>query len=238
MGLPTSETHALVAGLSGAGVATAGFKVLVWKGWSKVILGLFLSTFFGFIAALLLMTGVYHLCKKGSPGKIKKSFRYLQMGSSAFMAFSHGSNDGQKFMGIFTLALFMGGQIEGFKIPFWVILLCAVMMALGTLTGGWRILKTMGFKITALETPQGFCAETAAGATIEIASFLGVPLSTTHTINASIMGVGATKRASSVRWGITIRIISAWIFTFPACALIGFSTAWIIKFISQIGTSG
>ncbi len=232
LGLPTSETHALVAGLGGAGVAVGGWGVLVWEGWKKVILGLFFSTCLGFIGGLILMTLVYHLFKAFAPGKMRKVFHYLQMCSSAFMAFSHGSNDGQKFMGVFTLALVMGHRLDTFHIPLWVVLICAAMMAIGTLVGGWRILKTMGFRITQLETPQGFSAETAAGATISLATFLGVPLSTTHSINAAIMGVGATKRLSSVRWGVTLRIVSAWLITFPVCALIGYCSALLLKKIS------
>lgn len=231
LGLPTSETHALVAGLGGAGIATAGFNVLVWAGWKKVLLGLLFSTFLGFIGGLVLMTLIYHLFQKFSPGKMRNSFHYLQMLSSAFVAFSHGLNDGQKFMGVFTLALVMGHQLESFAIPLWVILLCALVMATGTLVGGWRILKTMGFRITHLDTPQGFSAESAAGATIAVASHFGIPLSTTHTINAAIMGVGATRRLSSVRWGITLRIVSAWIITFPVCGLIGYCVALILHFL-------
>lgn len=229
LGLPTSETHALVAGLGGAGIAKAGFHVLVWAGWKKVLLGLLFSTFFGFIGGLILMTAIYHVFKKCSPGKMRRSFHYLQMVSSAFMAFSHGSNDGQKFMGIFTLALVMGHILPSFIIPIWVIFLCAFVMAIGTLTGGWRILKTMGFKITHLDTPQGFSAEMAAASTIEIASFFGIPLSSTHTINTAIMGVGATKRLSAVRWGITTRIASAWLLTFPACGLIGYGVSFVLQ---------
>jgi inorganic phosphate transporter, PiT family len=229
LGLPTSETHALVAGLGGAGIATAGFNVLIWSGWKKVLLGLLFSTLFGFIGGLVLMTSLYHLFKRFSPGKMRRSFHYLQMGSAAFVAFSHGSNDGQKFMGVFTLALIMGHQLSEFIIPKWVMFLCAFIMAIGTLIGGWRILKTMGFKITRLETPQGFCAETAAASTIEIASFLGIPLSTTHTINTAIMGVGATQRLSAVRWGITTRIVSAWLLTFPICGLIGYAMAFFLQ---------
>lgn len=229
LGLPTSESHALVAGLGGAGIATAGFEVLIWTGWKKVLLGLLFSTFLGFIGGLIIMTLVYHLFQKCSPGKMRKSFHYLQMVSSAFMAFSHGSNDGQKFMGVFTLALVLGNQLSEFVIPKWVIFLCAIVMAVGTLIGGWRILKTMGFRITHLETPQGFCAEMAAATTIEIASSFGIPLSTTHTINTAIMGVGATQRLSAVRWGITKRIASAWLLTFPACGLIGYSVAFFLN---------
>lgn len=231
IGLPTSETHALVAGLGGAGIATAGLSVLVWEGWRKVLLGLLFSSLLGFVGGLIIMTLIYHLFKRFAHAKMRRSFHYLQMLSAAFMAFSHGSNDGQKFMGVFTLALVMGGRLSAFVIPNWVILLCALVMAVGTLVGGWRILKTMGFRITHLETPQGFAAEIAAASTIEFASFLGVPLSTTHTINTAIMGVGATKRLSAVRWGITTRILTAWIVTFPACGLIGYAVAKILMFL-------
>ncbi len=229
LGIPTSETHALVAGLGGAGVAQAGWGVLVWSGWRKIFIGLFFSTLLGFIGGLILMALIYRIFYKFPPRGVRRTFHYLQMSSSALMAFSHGSNDGQKFMGIFTLALLMGGKIDRFVVPLWVMILCALVMGLGTLVGGWRILKTMGFRITELDTPQGFAAETAAGATIELASYLGVPLSTTHTINTAIMGVGATKRLSAVRWGITGRIFSAWLITFPACGLIGYLSALIAR---------
>ncbi len=229
LGLPTSESHALVAGLGGAGIATAGLNVLIWEGWQKVLFGLLFSTFFGFIGGLILMTMIYHLFKKFSPAKMRKSFNYLQMISSAFMAFTHGSNDGQKFMGVFTLVLVMAHKLPHFAIPKWVMFLCAFVMAIGTLVGGWRIIKTMGFKITNLETPQGFSAEMAAGTTIAIASSLGVPLSTTHTINTAIMGVGATRRLSAVRWGITANIVAAWIITFPICGLIGYGVALFLQ---------
>jgi PiT family inorganic phosphate transporter len=137
------------------------------------------------------------------------------------MAFSHGSNDGQKFIGVFTLALLLGGVIPEFKVPFWVILLCALTMGVGTAIGGWRIIKTMGLRLTKLEPVHGFAAETAAGLTIELATRLGIPLSTTHTINTSIIGVGATRRLSAVRWGVTFDIVTAWILTFPICGAIG-----------------
>lgn len=229
MGLPTSETHALVAGLGGAGIATAGFKVLVWSGWKKVLLGLFFSTFLGFTGGILLMSVIYRLFQHVSPSKMGRTFHYLQMASAAFMSFSHGSNDGQKFMGIFTLALVMGNVLPKFAIPLWVMGLCGAVMAIGTLVGGWRILKTMGFRITHLETPQGFTAELVAATTIEAASSLGVPLSTTHTINTAIMGVGATRRFSAVRWGVTNRIVSAWFITFPACGLMGYAVAFLLE---------
>lgn len=229
LGLPTSETHALVAGLGGAGIATAGFQVLVWAGWKKILLGLLFSTLLGFVGGIIVMSAIYRIFQFVSPGKMRRTFHYLQMGSAIFIAFSHGSNDGQKFMGIFTLALVMGNVLPSFVIPFWVIGLCATVMAVGTLVGGWRILKTMGFHITYLDTPQGFAAELVAASTIEIASSLGIPLSTTHTVNTAIMGVGATRRLSAVRWGITNKILAAWIITFPACGIIGYLVAFILN---------
>jgi len=229
LGLPTSETHALVAGLGGAGIATAGFKVLIWSGWKKILLGLLFSTLLGFFFGIVVMSLFYRVFQNVSGAKLRRVFHYLQMISASFMAFSHGSNDGQKFMGVFTLALVMGGALPEFVIPLWVMALSAAVMAIGTLVGGWRILKTMGFRITHLDTPQGFAAEFVAASTIEIASSMGVPLSTTHTINTAIMGVGATRRFSAVRWGISQRIVSAWIFTFPACGLIGYLVALILE---------
>ncbi len=217
-GIPTSESHALVAGLAGAGLATAGPDALVLSGWTKVGYGLLFSTFLGFGGGVLMMTAVYRLFRRATPGRTKRVFRWLQVLSSGFMAFSHGSNDGQKFMGAFTLALVLGGQLGTFAVPKWVIFLCAGTMALGTITGGWRIMRTLGMKITKLETHQGFAAEMAAASTIELASRLGIPLSTTHTISTAIMGVGATRGVSAVRWGVTRELVTAWILTFPICA--------------------
>lgn len=223
-GIPTSESHALVAGLAGAGLATAGPGVLLWAGWKKVFMGIVFSTFLGFAGGFLIMTAVDWAFRKASPGRVRGLFRWLQVCSSAFMAFSHGSNDGQKFMGVFTMALVMGGVLQSFQIPTWVILLCAGTMALGTMTGGWRIMKTMGMKLTKLSTHQGFAAEMAAASTIELASRLGIPLSTTHTISTAIMGVGATQRLSAVRWGVTRELVTAWVLTFPICGAI----SWVI----------
>ena len=165
-GIPTSESHALVAGLAGAGLATAGPQALVWDGWKKVLQGLFFSSFLGFFGGLLLMAALYWVFRKAVPGRVRRVFRGLQILSSAFMAFSHGSNDGQKFMGTFVLALMLSGHLSTFQIPVWVILLCAMVMSLGTVTGGWRIMKTLGMKITKLETHQGFAAEISAASTI------------------------------------------------------------------------
>ena len=229
-GIPTSESHALVAGLAGAGIATAGVDILVWDGWKKVLLGLLFSTFLGFGGGLLVMSAIYWIFRKASPIKMKKPFRFLQILSSAFMAFSHGSNDGQKFMGAFTLALVIGNILPTFEIPRWVMFLCAAVMALGTITGGWRIMKTLGMKLTRLETHQGFAAEMAAASTIELASRLGVPLSTTHTISTAIMGVGATRGRFAVRWKVSKDLLVAWILTFPICAGI----SWIVVKIMRL----
>jgi PiT family inorganic phosphate transporter len=234
LGLPTSESHALVASLAGAALAIAGPSVLLWEGWKKVLIGLGFSTFLGFTIAFSLMVILYRflaMTQKG-PGSVKRFFGRLQIFSSAFMAFSHGSNDGQKFIGIFTLALVLGGVLSEFRIPLWVIFLCATVMGIGTAIGGWRIVKTMGLRLTKLETIHGFAAETSAGVAIELASRLGIPLSTTHTINTSIMGVGATQRLSAVRWGIAANIVTAWVLTFPVCGLIAWTVAAVFIALS------
>lgn len=224
-GLPTSESHALIAGLTGAALATTGPSALLWIGWKKVLMGLAFSTFLGFGGGLLIMTSIYWIFAKASPAFVRRFFGKAQIFSAAFMAFSHGSNDGQKFIGVFCLVLLLGGVSSTFHVPLWVILLCAVVMGIGTSIGGWKIIKTMGLKLTKLEPVHGFAAETGAGLTIELASHLGIPLSTTHTINTAIMGVGATRRFSAVRWGVTRDIVGAWILTFPVCGILAFAVA-------------
>jgi PiT family inorganic phosphate transporter len=224
-GLPTSESHALVAGLTGAALATAGPSALLWEGWSKVFVGLLFSTFLGFFGGLLIMGTLYRIFANSRPGSVRSVFGRLQILSAAFMAFSHGSNDGQKFIGVFSLALLLGGIFKEFHTPIWVILICAVTMGVGTAVGGWRIVRTMGLRLTKLEPVHGFAAETGAALTIELATRLGIPLSTTHTINTSIIGVGATRRFSAVRWGVTLEIAAAWILTFPVCGAIGWLVA-------------
>jgi PiT family inorganic phosphate transporter len=231
-GLPTSESHALIAGLTGAGLATAGPDSLLWTGWSKVLIGLGFSTFLGFLGGLLLMALLYRMLANSRPGTVRRIFGRLQIVSAGFMAFSHGSNDGQKFIGVFTLSLMLGGILPSFQVPLWVIFLCAVTMGVGTAVGGWRIVKTMGLRLTKLEPVHGFAAETAAALTIELATRLGIPLSTTHTINTAIVGVGATRRFSAVRWGVTFDIVAAWILTFPVCGVIGWGAAKILLFLT------
>jgi len=231
-GIPTSETHALLAGLAGAGMATAGPGVLVWEGWRKALLGLFFSSFLGFGGGIMMISLVYWLFRRSSPSRIRGLFRYLQIFSSGFMAFGHGSNDGQKFMGAFTLALFLSGGAQSLTIPLWVMLLCAVVMFFGTISGGWRIIQTLGMRVTKLETHQGFAAETAAATTIQIASALAIPVSTTHTISTAIMGVGAARRASAVRWGVTGDIVTAWIVTFPVCGFISWLMVKLVRLVT------
>jgi PiT family inorganic phosphate transporter len=228
-GLPTSESHALVAGLAGAGFATAGVDALLWDGWRKVFIGLGFSTFLGFGFGILIIAAIYRLLTRATPGTTRKLFGRLQVFSAAFMAFSHGSNDGQKFMGTFSLALVLGGYLDAFRIPLWVIFLCAITMGVGTACGGWRIIKTMGMRITKLEPVHGFAAETSAAMVIEFASRMGIPLSTTHTINTAIMGVGASRRLSAVRWGVAGQIVAAWILTFPVCGLIAWLVATLVR---------
>lgn len=230
-GIPTSETHALVSGLAGAGLATAGPGVLLWDGWKKVLLGLVFSSVLGVAGGLIIMTAIYWLFRRAAPSRTRGLFRWLQVFSSAFMAFTHGSNDGQKFMGVFALSLVLGGVLPSFQIPYWVIFLCAAVMALGTLTGGWKIIKTMGMKLTKLETHQGFAAEMAAATTIEVATRFGIPLSTTHTITSAIVGVGATRGGSAVNWGLTGRLVMAWILTFPICTAISYGVVKALRAI-------
>lgn len=227
-GLPTSESHGLVAGLTGAGLATAGGDALLWDGWRKVLIGLAFSTFLGFAGGLLIMTAIYRSFRRSHPETVRRWFGKLQIVSAAFMAFSHGSNDGQKFIGVFALTLLLGGLLPEFAIPYWVILACALTMGIGTAIGGWRIVRTMGLRLTKLQPVHGFAAETSAALTITLASAFGIPLSTTHTINTAIMGVGATRRLSAVRWGVGREIVVAWVLTFPASMAIGWTAAKLL----------
>jgi PiT family inorganic phosphate transporter len=230
-GLPTSESHALVAGLAGAALASAGPSALLWAGWQKVLIGIGFSTVLGFMGGIGLMASINWLMFRSNRNRVNRVFGRLQILSSAFMAFGHGSNDAQKFMGVFALTLVLGGTFPEFHIPVWVILTCALTMGIGTAFGGWRIIRTMGMKLVRLQPVNGFAAETSAGLVIIFASLLGIPLSTTHTINTAIMGVGTTKRVSAVRWGVGGEIVAAWILTFPVCGIIAFAVAWIGKFL-------
>ncbi|MBI4008616.1 inorganic phosphate transporter [Candidatus Roizmanbacteria bacterium] len=224
-GLPTSESHALISGLAGAALATRGFDALLIDGWIKVFIGLLFSSFLGFGLAYFIFLLLSRMFYRTGISKVRRRFGRLQIFSSAFMAYGHGSNDGQKFIGAFSLALLLGGVTKEFFVPFWVILLCATVMAIGTMIGGWRIIKTLGVRLTRLEPQHGFAAETAAASAIELASRLGIPLSTTHTISTAIMGVGAVQRRQAVRWSVARNIVYAWILTFPVCGLIAWSVS-------------
>lgn len=220
-GLPSSSSHALIGGLAGAAVASQGFKILDAEGLlEKIFIPLIASPVIGFIIAYLVMGLIFFLVGNMTPKKVNSNFSKLQIISAAFMAFSHGSNDAQKSMGIITAALLAAGFIPSFTVPLWVVLACATAMAIGTSVGGWRIIKTMGARIIKLEPVHGFAAEASAAMVIIGASLLGKPVSTTHVISASIMGVGATKRMSAVRWTVAKSIVNAWLLTAPLSALV------------------
>ena len=227
LGIPVSKSHALLAGLLGAALAGGGLAALQWSGWQKVGIGLVCSLAFGFIGACAIGRLITRLAASAPPTRAKKTFDRLQMLSASFMAFNHGLNDGQKFMGVFTMTLLAGGAIPEFHISWWVIVVCAVTMGIGTSFGGWRIIQTVGSKMARLTSWQGFAATMAASSTIAVASSYGIPLSTTHTITSAVVGVGASRRFSDVRWGVLKKIILAWCATFPACAAIAYVAASI-----------
>jgi len=221
MGLPSSSSHALIGGLMGATVAYSGFNGLNFVSiFYKVVIPLLISPLAGFVGGYFIMVLLSWLSHKSKPKKVNSLFRKLQIVSSAFMATSHGQNDAQKTMGIITLALFLSHQIPEIHIPLWVKITCALAMGLGTATGGWKIVKTMGHKIFKLEPIHGCAAETAAALVISGASHFGAPISTTHIISTSVLGVGASKRLSAVRWGVAGSMVVAWIITIPASGLV------------------
>jgi inorganic phosphate transporter, PiT family len=222
--LPISKSHGLISGLAGAAVQEVGFSALIWDGWRKVFEGMGISLVSGFVGAFLIMLIILWLFHAANPSRMRRNFSYAQIGSSAFMAWSHGTSDGQKAMGAMALALtlYHNRPAAEFEVPIWVIGLAATTIGLSTLAGGWRIIKTLGMGVTHLETYQGFAAETAAATTLAVTAHFGIPVSTTHTIGSAIMGVGATRRLSAVRWGIAYNIVSAWVLTFPACFGLGY----------------
>jgi len=220
-GIPSSSSQALFGGLIGAMIASAGLSGVIWSGVvDKIIIPMIGSPFLGFVGAWLLMTGLIWLVRKRAQGPVNMWFRRLQPISAGFMAFSHGANDAQKTMGIITLALFASGKISTFEVPLWVKVACALAMAIGTYSGGWRIIHTLGSKVIKLDPIHGFAAETAAASVIQLATHFGFPVSTTHTITAAIMGVGSTQRLSAVRWGVAGNIMTAWVLTLPAAGLV------------------
>lgn len=235
LGLPTSSSHALVGGYAGAAVAKAGFGVIIASGWTKTLLFIVISPVVGLAAGLVLMTAIYWIFRGVPPGRVDHWFRRLQLVSAALFSLNHGANDAQKTMGIMAGVLFTAGYINSFFIPFWVILLAYSAIGLGTLAGGWRIIHTMGSKITKLLPVSGFAAETGAAGSVFLATTLGVPVSTTHAITGAIVGVGATRRWSAVRWGVAGQIIWAWLLTIPAAAAIG---AAMLLLLHAIGIEG
>ncbi|MFN2526535.1 MAG: anion permease [Actinomycetota bacterium] len=226
-GLPSSESHALVAGLLGAGYAAGGLKGLEWEGTRKSLIGLITSPVGGFFIALGLMVAIMWMFAKVRPTIVRRFFGKAQILSAGFMALSHGTNDAQKTMGIIALAIYLhqnpgAAAPEEFPIANWIILSAAIVMGIGTMVGGWRVIRTLGLRLTKLEPVHGFAAETGAAAVIFGAAQVGIPVSTTHAIGSAIMGVGATERLSAVRWGVAGQVVTAWVLTWPSCMLLGY----------------
>jgi len=229
-GIPSSSSHALIGGLVGAGVAKGGVGAIVWTGLGKTVAAIVLSPATGFVLALALILVVSWLFVRQTPFAVDSTFRVLQFFSASLYSLGHGGNDAQKTMGIIAVLLYSQGMLgANFYVPLWVVLTCQTALALGTLFGGWRIVHTMGSKITRLNPMQGFCAETGGAITLFAATWLGVPVSTTHTITGAIIGVGAARRVSAVRWGIAGNIVIAWIVTLPATAAISALTYLVTR---------
>jgi PiT family inorganic phosphate transporter len=233
-GIPSSSSHALIFAIVGAGVAEAGADSIIVEGVSKTLQGMVFSPILGFFGAFILLFALLWIFARRTPHIVHRVFGRLQILSAAYMAYSHGHNDAQKTMGVITLALagYYGWTGSEWHVPLWVILAAALAMGCGTAVGGWRIVQTMGLKVVELRPIDGFAAETAAATVIEIASRFGIPVSTTHVISSSILGVGATRRASAVRWGIAGRIVTAWVVTIPACVLLGWVVYTVLHFIT------
>ena len=228
LGIPSSSSHALIGGLVGAGLAKAGIHAVVWSGVGKTVAAIFLSPGLGLLLALVLMLMVSWIFVRLTPYGVDNIFRRVQFVSASLYALGHGGNDAQKTMGIIAVLLYSQGSLgDKFYIPFWVVIACQIAMAAGTMAGGWRIVKTMGSKITRLTPMQGACAETAGSVMLFAATSLGIPVSTTHTITGSIIGVGAAKKMSAVRWAVAKEIVTAWIITIPASSLLAALFYWL-----------
>jgi len=221
LGLPTSSSHALMGGYGGAAITHSGFKALILVGWTKPVLFIFLSPVIGFFVAMAVTVITSWIVRRQRPLKVDRWFRRLQLFSAAAYSLGHGTNDAQKGMGIITTALVAGGLMKTYDVPYWVILCCHLAMGGGTMAGGWRIIKTMGQRITKLTPFGGFSAEAAGALTLMGTAHFGIPVSTTHTITGAIVGVGASRRLSAVRWGVTRRIVFAWVLTIPGAAMFG-----------------
>jgi PiT family inorganic phosphate transporter len=218
LGLPTSSSHALIGGYAGAAAVHGGLGAIIWSGWARPVAFIVIAPMIGLFLGFFLMLAVTWICKNSTPRRVDRWFRRLQLVSAGLYSLGHGTNDAQKTMGIIAGVLYTSGLMKEFAIPFWVVLACHAAIALGTLSGGWRIVKTMGMRITQLRPVDGFAAETAGAMTLLGTAFLGIPVSTTHTITGAIVGVGSLKRASAVRWGVATRIVWAWVLTIPASA--------------------
>ena len=221
LGIPTSSSHALMGGYGGAAVAKAGFGAIIVSGWTKPVIFIFIAPFIGLFVAMIVTTATIWLVRNQMPSHVDRWFRRLQLLSAAGYSFGHGTNDAQKGMGIITAALVSSGALSKYDVPFWVIIACHAAIAGGTMAGGWRVIRTMGQRITKLNPFGGFAAETSAAITLFGTAEFGIPVSTTHTITGAIIGVGAAKRLTAVRWGVTRRIMSAWVLTIPGAALFG-----------------
>ena len=229
-GIPSSSSHALIGGLLGAGIAHAGFGAVESTGTTKTMAAIFLSPMIGFMIAMLLMLATSWLFKPVQPRKAEGVFKVFHLMSSAAYSISHGANDAQKSMGIIAVLLYSTGYLGGeFSVPEWVVISCYLAISLGTLSGGWRIIKTMGTKLTKLNHHNGFCASTAGSAVVFGASAMGIPVSTTHAITGSVVGVGAARRASAVRWSVASRVVMAWFITIPASAAVGALFYWLTR---------
>ncbi len=227
-GLPISVSHSIIGGYGGAAVAKAGFTALILSGYTKVLLFIFIAPLMGFIFAQIFSVITIWVVRYKNPHKVDKYFRKLQLVSSAIYSLSHGANDAQKTMGIIALALYTNALIPTFYVPYWVVVLSYTVIALGTLIGGWKVIRTLGMRVTKLTPFGGFSAETSAGLTIITATMFGIPVSTTHTVTGSIIGVGVVKSLSAVRWGVAKNILWAWILTIPLSAIIAFVTYLVI----------
>ena len=230
-GLPVSLTHGFIAAFGAAGIAAAGTEAVDWGVMGKVASAVVSAPVLGFIGGFIIMILLMWIFRKSIPARVRNIFGNAQIVSAAFMAYSHGKNDGQMPIGIITLAFILyTGQAEAWEsIPWWIIIISAASISFGTAIGGWRVIKTLGMKITNLRPVHGFAAEVSAASVIEVASHLGIPVSTTHCISSSIMGVGATRRLSAVRWGVAGNIIAAWVITFPVCGGLGYLLSWLIS---------
>lgn len=228
LGLPTSSSHALIGGLIGSALVKAGSSSLVWHGIVKTVSFIFISPIFGFVLGFIFCVIIYWIFHKFTPSNVDHLFRKGQLVSAALYSLGHGGNDAQKTMGIISSLLFSAGYLDHFHVPFLVVISCHAAIALGTMFGGWRIVKTMGQKIVKLKPVDGFCAETGAAMMLFVTSAFGIPVSTTHTITGAIMGVGSTRRLSAVKWGVAGKIVWAWLLTIPASALISAGTYYVV----------